>query len=321
MPESTQAREFIPEEWSRGTVCPVCGMSTLAIDHQPGEADQILCKQCTTAFEVSKDGFFIRLVAYPSILPEGLGERWLRPFEVRSMAVEGIEARQKREEAARHETPVTRPPDVQELVERGEGLLALGNSVEKIREILHHVPGVTPEMREEAMAKLAKSPSRPRESAWLTIGILVVIVLILVVGVGALFFGRNLQASVGIPTATQAALIDPAALPAPIQTLLPKGARIVQPPPVKVISGEQAGPPATGCPRSNAEAAALFGGKAADWRPGQGGWIIVSVDLLTLKVPANMSAGVFTMEGVPEMRNILGPATLENVNFVAISCN
>ena len=40
-----------------------------------------------------------------------------------------------------------------------------------------------------------------------------------------------------------------------------------------------------------------------------------------MRVPANMSAGYLVLGETFEFRNVHGPATLSNINFIAISCD
>jgi hypothetical protein len=71
------------------------------------------------------------------------------------------------------------------------------------------------------------------------------------------------------------------------------------------------------------DAAALFGGQPDDWQfdRDNNGWILIVVGQpITLRVPANMSAGYLVAADSLEMRSELGPATIHNVNFAAVSC-
>ena len=77
------------------------------------------------------------------------------------------------------------------------------------------------------------------------------------------------------------------------------------------------------CPGSTQEAASLFGGQASDWtyKPDAGGWIMTTIKAQTVQVPAGMLAGYLQFgEGGANMSQVDGPATIRNVNFVAITC-
>jgi hypothetical protein len=59
-----------------------------------------------------------------------------------------------------------------------------------------------------------------------------------------------------------------------------------------------------------------------DWSAGtQGiGWIMISLQTQTITVPKDMSAGYLEVSGSPEMSSAIGPVVIQNVNFVAVSC-
>jgi len=113
--------------------------------------------------------------------------------------------------------------------------------------------------------------------------------------------------------------LDPAILPAPMQTAIPEGARILKPPPV--IIHQQ---PYTGrterCPQSAGDAVRLFGGNLKQWTKAMVGWTMISPDPVLVNVPEGMSAGYLIFIERPEFYSVLGPVTIENINFLAISC-
>ena len=101
---------------------------------------------------------------------------------------------------------------------------------------------------------------------------------------------------------------------------MPEGLTVIG---VPTPSVEASGPPATDCPFTAELAAAVFGGSAANWSydfDNDGWFMTVIADPITVRVPLNMSAGYLVAGETLEFRNVHGPATLTNVNFVAISC-
>ena len=109
-------------------------------------------------------------------------------------------------------------------------------------------------------------------------------------------------------------------LPPWVATLVPSGLTILN---VPTPSIENSGPPNSPCPTTINQASALFGGPAADWafNHDQQGWIfILAGSPIDIHVPANMTAGYLVIGATLEMRSAVGPATLHNVNFVAVSC-
>ncbi|MCC6191305.1 MAG: hypothetical protein IT318_19965, partial [Anaerolineales bacterium] len=86
---------------------------------------------------------------------------------------------------------------------------------------------------------------------------------------------------------------------------------------------ERTGPGESPCPLLALDAAALFGGDPADWEYNREhqGWIMILVGApVTLRVPANMSVGYLAAAEPLELRSELGPVTVANVNFAAVSC-
>ena len=106
-----------------------------------------------------------------------------------------------------------------------------------------------------------------------------------------------------------------------IKALVPDGITVVGVPTPAI---EEAGPPQSECPFTSELAAALFGGRAENWSydSENNGWYATVFNTpLTVRVPANMSAGYLVLGETFEFRNVHGPATVSNINFIAISCD
>ena len=109
-------------------------------------------------------------------------------------------------------------------------------------------------------------------------------------------------------------------LPDWVRNLAPAGVTVLNVPTPSVSAN---GPLDSACPLTAVGAGELFGGKAADWTyyGDSGGWVlIVAGNPTDIRVPANMSAGYLVIGDNLEMRSTLGPATIHNVNFAAVSC-
>jgi hypothetical protein len=77
------------------------------------------------------------------------------------------------------------------------------------------------------------------------------------------------------------------------------------------------------CPTLPVDAAELFGGQSGDWtfKPDVNGWIMTSVIARDIRVPAGMEAGYFGIgANGATMTTVAGPAAIQGVNFVAITC-
>lgn len=104
-------------------------------------------------------------------------------------------------------------------------------------------------------------------------------------------------------------------------TAAPPGVKIVDVPTPSVERG--VGPGESACPLTADEAAALFGGKKDYWAYAsqQNGWtLIVADNPITITIPANMTAGYLVVGESLYMTSVIGPATIRNVNFGAVSC-
>jgi hypothetical protein len=135
---------------------------------------------------------------------------------------------------------------------------------------------------------------------------------------GALFPASATAALSAQNLATEAA--RKSGLPSWVATLVPSGITILN---VPTPSVDASGPPNSPCPASAEQASALFGGPAGNWsfNHNQQGWIFILADAPTsIRVPANMTAGYLVIGANLEMRSAVGPVTLHNINFVAVSC-
>jgi len=221
------------------------------------------------------------------------------------------------------------PERIQAASKRALELQRLGNTDTEVRSILERSSGLTPEQVGKILLDLEKPDERNR------IGRLMLIFSILTIIVFILIAWWFLSSTGGEPddqkpgpavTVTTGSLpgqvIDPQSLPAPLQTLLPKGVRIFNDPPVVDVSTADILPSAP-CPKSKMEAATTFGGPANDWNTEKQdqGWVLISQQQsLEIKVPANMTAGYLVFERGPEMRSVTGPVIVRNVYMISIAC-
>ncbi len=128
-----------------------------------------------------------------------------------------------------------------------------------------------------------------------------------------------------LPTLSEADLATADArksgLPGWVSTLVPSSLTLQNAP---TPSLDSSGPAYSPCPSTPDQASALFGGPAANWSFSrqQQAWIFVlSGNPVDIRVPANMTAGYLVVGQSLEMRSSAGPATIHNVNFVAIRCS
>jgi hypothetical protein len=214
--------------------------------------------------------------------------------------------------------------------QRAIELQRLGNTENEVRSILERSSGLTPEEVADVLKGLEKPIVRRR------IGMLLLIFSAIAIVIFTLIAWWYLASITDVEPVNQNSgtaetqttgllpgeLISAESLPSPLQTLLPKGVRILNDPPSVEISTSDVLPPTT-CPKSKTEAAALFGGPAGDWNADKQnlGWVLVSQQQsLEIKVPTNMTAGYLVFERGPEMRSVTGPAIVRNVYMITVSC-
>ena len=74
------------------------------------------------------------------------------------------------------------------------------------------------------------------------------------------------------------------------------------------------------CPTQPANAARLFGGEGATWSGSKAGWAVTSMQPLTIHLPEGMKAEYLLLGQEPRMVAVSGPARLEHVVYMDITC-
>lgn len=230
----------------------------------------------------------------------------------------------------------------EELKRRASGLLALGNSPARIRKTLEGL-GASPEQIDEVMSatetRLQQKERADSRYVWWLVGA-VGLLMSMLVCIAVLLFEPSVA-----PVSAENTALSPTQRPqgtrppAPIQaqTLLPgipEGLIPKEIPtnipqdfmvatPVVITGGSAGGSRAATCPKSSLEAANVFGGDPGNWQYDMqtNGWTMTNVGPgVPITVPGGMTAGFMTIVESIEMVSVEGPATIENVNFIAISC-
>ncbi|MBI2977146.1 MAG: hypothetical protein HYY33_09360 [Chloroflexi bacterium] len=283
-------RFSIPDEWAAGR-CPACGARALQIAHLPSAPDQVTCEQCGFSCEVEENGTRIR----PSKLPPQFDSvrhlavfQWLAVSELRALAARAAAP-------AAEAVPTTEATD---WIARAEKLYQLGNSLKQINSALANA-GATPPQAKAAMARVIEidQEKRKRNSrSVMLMGSAALIALLILAAVGSVVVIRPRWLP-SAPTQSGSPLVSTAArstavLPLLLRTLIPPGITVLDSPTPSARLGS--GPAASKCPATPLQAAQLFGGDLSTWSKDEqtGGWMMI-VD---------------------------GPATIDNANFVAVSC-
>jgi hypothetical protein len=143
------ALKSIPARWVKMARCPGCDFHPLSKLSWPGQADQLSCPSCGTAFVVEANGRRLRLVALAAddrpMAPDII-DRWLRLSEIKSL----LEVGRARNLVA---LPTLSDADV---MQRATALAQAGNLPETITIALVQA-GAAKSQAEEALAQLDRS--------------------------------------------------------------------------------------------------------------------------------------------------------------------
>jgi len=327
-------RPTIPDAWAEKGCCPFCEVARLQVRHAASAADQLTCGNCGAAFELELGGSRLHLTAAPAgyTLPPAAAD-WLPVTDARALLEkaplpEAVPAPSAPPSTAAEAEPVAAPaPDAEpclgdvtesaELMARAEGLLALGNSPVQIQVTLAK-SGAAPAQVRLVMDAVLRTAQAKRERQVRLAWLLSCIVIVLAGAAAGVVFWTTQG------TGSAASGTPPASAPAPTPTGL-VGFLMSQPTPIVQTEPPSAtGVPQATCPKLPADAATLFGGQPADWtfKPDVGGWIMTSLTARDISVPAGMEAGYFGIAAATgaAITNVEGPATIRQVNFVAITC-
>jgi hypothetical protein len=323
--------------------------------HSPNAPDEMVCPQCGLSFEIEHGGSRIRLKDLPAQLRplrDFLSDQWMTMKEVSGL-IERKPSPPPQPSAAApaasapaNVQPITPPltaesasPSValsnEELSDRARKLIALGNSPAKVRSIFEEAK-FSSEQVEAVMKGIELAERKRRESAsrgmWM-MGSAAGLALLVFIGLGVYIIrSPQFQRPTATPAPTRPPLsIDPAKILAPFvsggganpgsaplpQNVLPNSGAPT------AAAQQGSGPAASKCPTSPAEAAALFGGKANEWKPSDqfpGSWIFITTTATSIRIPAKMVGGYVRGGTTLDMISVNGPATLTNVNFATVTC-
>jgi hypothetical protein len=193
------------------------------------------------------------------------------------------------------------------LCEQARQLLQLGNSRENVRSTLFGMRGVTAEQVDVAMAALP-AENRGRSKLFLAgLGVISLLVITIAVVIGLGLAKRETE----VKTENE--------LPASVRVLLFSGSILLDLPVVEVYRVETTGN-ISSCPTQPANAARMFGGEGSSWSGSQAGWSITTRQPLTIHLPEGMKAEYLLVGKDPRMVAVSGPARLENVVYLDITC-
>ncbi|MDX9990439.1 MAG: hypothetical protein RBS68_00190 [Anaerolineales bacterium] len=319
-PKSVLPKMELPEAWGKSGHCPACNASPLQVIRIHDGPDYLICQKCEFSFEVAASGRQIRAKNIPDDLGFAESElrfRWVEPGLIQSLIQNRQAILQKNAQSAQLSSLTE-----DEIWERTLSFHRLGNKAIKIAFILRQA-GADPQQIEEALAKLKKyidqeNTRQSRKLAW-TGGIAGLVVTLLFLGWYSVMGQISSTLEQGAANKKPAAIIPLRPMADVLPDVIKPG--FLKSPSAKVVAAQ---PSNARCPASSEDAARIFGGKASAWqrsnRAGIGAWQMIDAGApATIRVPSGMVAGY--IDNVSFMfYSANGPATIRNVNFLAITC-
>lgn len=312
----------IPDSWAANGRCPVCGVQRLKVVHLPNYPDYLNCASCELSFDVEDGGRHIHIKylseKYEST-DKSIYDHWLDVSKVNTVITKIPPPVQN---IAFISKPLQSFTD-KEAWDRALRMYRLGNEPQAIQSTLKQA-GVTQKQLDvisSRLKKIAAQNVQKQSEKFLTVTGFSILIIILLAGSWLVFSGR-LPVLLGLVTPTPTALTDESSALSRLLNLLPENAQPSLMNLPKTTVDLRHGPGPAECPGSAKEAATLFGGSAGLWTsdPQFAAWQMVSAaQAYTILVPNGMVAGYVDNQTF-QMTSIHGPATIYNVNFVAIMC-
>jgi hypothetical protein len=318
----------------------LCQHHGLSVQHRSPEPDQFRCGSCHLAFELAETGSSLHVTHWPAALDEldGLAEDWLSADELQSLAHK-IAVRIPKAATGDPHMPAIHPSPAMaaieppskpikqdeiphasqsvsdELVIRIRGLRATGRNQHQIRRILLQ-EGKSPDELNAAFrivdGQEKQEHKRQKSKLLWSLVMTALFLLVCFISTGIL---------VQLPAEDKPQIV--AAAQATLAPSIAESLHLNTP----VVSYSNNPPPAaysiSGCPRYADQAALLFGGDAANWSspPGSNGWFMIDpTGSNRVYVPAEMTAAYMQVGDQIVLVEVRGPANMDNVSYVAISC-
>jgi hypothetical protein len=342
--ENLIPRDQIPESWLEKSRCPYCSSAPLWIEHPTGEPDYFVCPNCEMSFRIAQNHPSVFVVDDPVGITTGYKGSWVemktllqttgggqtnpKPVETPVVIEQPkIEPAMKSQPVAAGKQDLIYEKYTADVINIAAELYALGNSKEKIKAILVSRSHLSDDESDEIVTYVSQKSSgknvRSLKLPRWAMGCAIVPFLCLLV-YGLIFLIQYRSAS-GINVNAEPKVIsifEYEKLPQFLQDLIPQEVQEVKMPQTIVTKLEASGGEVQACPKTGAEAVALFGGESFDWqyKSGQNAWMLQSSYARTLSVPEqylgiipNLNKGLF-IQFVP------GPAKIGNAYMLLIRC-
>jgi hypothetical protein len=315
---SEQPREHIPDTWAGKGSCPVChATNTLDVTHIEDGPDRFVCRMCRVAFEVQSSGeSLIRVKVIPDVLKpvwSDIFNRWLDPDDLHTLFQRH---RSEKQQKTPDEGDIVSDSTMadRDVMKRVIELKKLGNDDETVELLLYQAGAATNQVN-AALSRYHSATERQTKGRSSALGWMIfaaVMVLALLVGLAWMASELGLiDLSPQISDNVEGVIAELI----PLESFSDFKVDVLP----EIVRG---GPTQSVCPDSRSKAATLFGGTSAVWsfRPESNAWVMVNNgDPVTVRVPANMDAGVINFESMT-LRVVSGAALIRNANVVAVVC-
>jgi hypothetical protein len=316
----------IPDSWAKNGRCPACGATNLKVTHLPDLADYLSCTKCEISFEVENGGRYIRSKYIPDALEfvdAILHNRWVEASKLSAIISE------KRSPVQEKKTPPVQPPvfSEEDVWNRALRMYRMGNKPRMIQLMLLQ-SGMTQDQADAIFLKLKKvadQDAQRQSQKFLTVAG-ISISLVVLVACSWIYMSGNLPILLGLTTVTPApsqAEKQPSGV-ARLLNLVPAEAKpdLMNLPDTTVDNTR--GPAKSACPAEPVSAAELFGGTPSIWTRDANefpSWQMISTgDSITVSVPDGMTAA-YVDNKTFEFLSVHGPVTINNANFLVITCD
>ncbi len=345
--ETLLPRDEIPQSWLEKSRCPYCSSAPLIIEHMEGNPDQFTCPNCELSFQVAKNSPSVFVIQDPIGVYTGYVGQWvemkilMQGARSDSSSAPSVQTPPREIISEPENTPTTGEetptPAIsqdpiyekysREIIENAADLYALGNSKQKIKDILAKYSGLADEEIEEILEYITrKKTSGSRGSIKLprwAMGCVIVPFLFLLAYALIIFIQYRASSSVAAGAAPRVVTVmEYEKLPSFVRDLIPEEVQQVQMPAAIITQLEVTGGEVKACPEDGENAAGLFGGEALDWQfnSGQQAWMMQSIYARTLIIPEGFLSIIPILNKGLSIQLIPGPARVGNAYLILVRC-
>jgi hypothetical protein len=324
----------------------------MVIEHNEGNPDQFACPTCELTFQVARNSSNVFVVRDPIGVKTGFEGQWVemkilienthsKPTPKESTISEpakitpnqaatqsGSTANPSIEEPA---PAIVRDPIYEkysaEVIENAADLYAMGNSKQKIKEVLSRYSKLADEDIDEILNYISRKKSAESRRSfkiprW-ALGFIIVPFVCLLAYALIIFIQYRASSNFAPGAAPkQVTVFEYDKLPRAVRDLIPEEVQSVQMPSALVTQLEVTGGEVKACPSDGETAAGLFGGEALDWQfnTAQQAWMMQSVYARTLVIPEGYLSIIPIMNKGLSIQLVPGPARIMNAYLLLVRC-